>query len=639
MSRWLPALTRHSNATLQRAAPTHRAVLRRCFSRFARTLQQNVRTRTLTRPALHMPRLRLSSLSWLVGALCGLLLCTDVHARSVQFPQRADSTRQHVKARQIFVRGLTEAFLDDHEAAISHFEQALTLVPGQEAVLSALSDSHAARDDLSSAIYYARQAYIRAPETPHYGLRLGALQRRSNRLDEAVKTYESVIDRAPHRLDARDALASTFTEMGELERAAATYEQLLGTSPRALPEIRLDLLRLYRSLNDDAGTERTLQALIELHPTDPLYRRTLGDLYSRQGRIPEAIAVYERLAETAPSDTDLLLQLATLYREEGQRDRAQALLDRFMGRPGASPDALAAEAQRLLQSASGPDDANAVETALQLAERARSLAPDNSEVLAVLGRIHLRRGDPETAAPLLEQAVQSDPRALDRWPLAVTAYLRAQQPAQAVAVAEEGLMLFPGQYALVRAGAQAHMAARNNSHALRRYREALRLLDDSTSSGERGAIHGAIARLLDRLSRPEAASEAYQTALRYADAAPEVLGYYALHLADRSASLDAAAEYAERAVAVSDSNAVSLHALGWVRFQQGRATIARMLLEQAVDGSFPSPSARLHEHLGDVHRAQGNTNAARRAWEQALEQHPDDRDVQEKLNAAQNAQR
>lgn len=591
-----------------------------------------------------MACVRLALRAGLVAALGGLLFaCSVCPPLRAQSRAQAPSADQQTHARQLLVRGMTQAFLDDHAAAITHFEKALEIVPGEAAVLSALSDSHAAQDNLSSALFYAQQAYVRAPATPHYGMRLAALHRRDGRPADAVSTYREMLDRKPDLLAAREALAATLTEMGNLQRAAEAYERLLEASREPRPDIQLDVLRLYRSLDNREGVERTLQALIDLRPTDPLYRRMLGELYIRQGRVQEAIAIYEGLADATPSDTDLMLQLATLYRQDGQTARAEALLDRFMGRPGTSPERLVAQARRLLESApaasagASSPDSTTVQAALRMVRTAQQQAPDNSEVLATLGRIHLRMGNPAAAAPLLRRAVEINPRAVDRWAVAAEAYTRARQPQQAISVAEEGLMLFPGQYALVRALARALLEAHQNQAALERYREALSMLDASENPSEAAALHTAIGRLLDRLSRRDDAAAAYEQAFALAPESPTTAAYYALHLAETRTRLADAAAYAERAVAATDSSMASLHALGWVEFRRGRHGVAKTLLERVVGDS--SASARAYEHLGDVHRAQGNARAAQRAWEQALERAPRDSSLREKLNAAQSMEK
>ena len=550
----------------------------------------------------------------------------------------ADTTERHTHARRLFVRGMTEAFLEDYATAIDYFEQSLELHSGQPAVLSALSDAHAAQGDRTSALFYARQAYVRALETPHYALRLAELQRQNGRIQEAIKTYRTLLDTHPRHVSARRALAETYTETGDLEAAASTYETLLDQSNAPLPNVRLDVLRLYRSLKDTDNVERTLHALIDLRPADPLYRRMLGRLYARQNRTDAAIALYEDLAEGYPGDMDVLMQLGTLYRQAGRPAAADSLAQRFMEIEGATPEQLIGNARQLASDADSPDpDSTRVQAALRMVQRALDQRPDDSEALALAGTLHRQMGAYETAASFLERALRANPRALDRWTLAVRTFAQANQPDKAIAIAEDGLMLFPGQVELVRAYGSVLMQAHRNQNALRQYQEALRLLGDDAPANERAALHTAVGRLLDRLSRPNDASRSFNSALALSPDHGPTLARYALHLADREEDrLSDAATYANRAIATTDSSALSLHAMGWVTFRQGHLERARDLLERAVDAGA---SADAYEHLGDLHQALGNHAAMRRAWQHALERAPHHENLRDKLEATQSVEK
>ena len=561
---------------------------------------------------------RIVFLSCCLLAFGGPVLFSDsASAASGPGSVSADSTDRHTHARQLFVRGMTKAFLDDHDAAIEHFERALDLVPGEPAVLAALADAHAARNRFASALYYARQAHVRSPK-PHYALQLADLQRRDGRLEAAVTTYRNVVDQSPDLMRARRALAETYTERGDLEAAADTYEHLLDRSQDAHPKIRLELLRLYRSLDNPDGVERTLRSLIRLHPTDRSYQNRLGEFYIRQGRTDEAIAVYEALAEAMPADANLMVQLATLYRERGDDANAKALLDRFMGRTGKVSENVLIHAYDLLDTAAPPtstSDSSALRTAHRLVEQALARSSANrSKKLALLGRLEMYLGHPAAAATRLHESLDANPRVIARWPLAVRAYVEAGQIQQGVALAEEALVLFPEQPSLIRAKADALFRGYRTAEALAHYREALRILS-STQTTARATLLTAIGRALDRLSRHQEAAEAYQQALTLSPGSPTVAAHYALHLAEQDVDLSEAARHARKAVAASDSSALSLHALGWITVRRGDALRGRTLLKQAI--AKGRETSRIYQHLGEAHHILGDEHAARRAWKNA----------------------
>ena len=73
-----------------------------------------------------------------------------------------------LRARGLFIEGLTLAANDRPEEALSHYREALTLLPEEPAIFSAMANAYAASGESSSALLYAQQALARAPDNAYY---------------------------------------------------------------------------------------------------------------------------------------------------------------------------------------------------------------------------------------------------------------------------------------------------------------------------------------------------------------------------------------------------------------------------------------------------------------------------------------
>jgi len=107
------------------------------------------------------------------------------------------------------------------------------------------------------------------------------------------------------------------------------------------------------------------------------------------------------------------------------------------------------------------------------------------------------------------------------------------------------------------------------------------------------------------------------------------LGYT---LADRDRSLDEAHALIAAALAQTPDNAAVLDSMGWVLFRQGRFPEALEYLKRAND---LGDDAEIDLHLGEVQWALGDRDAARDTWQRALEAHPNDVRLKERLERAQ----
>jgi tetratricopeptide (TPR) repeat protein len=535
---------------------------------------------------------------------------TPAHAQPLADPADIASLR----ARQAFIQGMTQAYLEDYEEAAVRFEQALEAAPGHPAILSALADAEAHRGNLSSALYYARQARDTAPDTPYYHLELARLLRRAHQPEDATAAYRQLLARFPGHLEGRRALAQLHTERGRARAALRQYEVLVDSSRRPELGARTAMLDLYRQVGDEDGLERTLQTMIQLQPETPRYRRQLSQLYVEQGRRQEAIAVLEPQLRRTPRDPRLLSRLQMLYTETGQPEKADTL-GRAVVDADASPDQLVDRARMLYARQDTRDTLN-VDSVVDLLRSVLEQTPDHAGALDLLGTIRYDQERYAAAASLLDRALDANPRSLDRWRRAISASLETDSLRRAVVLAEEAQLLFPGRPDLMHLEARARLQLGDPDRARDRFRKALAHIDTSTTSaGERARLHLGLGQSWQRLGALDSAVVAYEDALRLAPASARLP--LARALAEQETQLDRALRLAQRAVRTDAPSPAALGTLGWVHTVRREYEKAAAAFEQALQAD-PAP-AWVYERFGDLQHTLGNDARARQYWKQALD--------------------
>lgn len=534
------------------------------------------------------------------------------------------------RARKLFVQGMTQSYLADYGEAVSLFENALDRAPHTPAILSALSEAEAGRDNLTSAIYYARQARTHAPDTVHYHLQLARHLKEAGQKEEAVSTYQTLVSKFPSHPDGRLELARLLKEQGQTDAALRHYERLLTISKEVSAKVYHNMIELYRTTDDTAGLERTLQKLVRHRSDRPLYRRLLGHVYTQQGRYREALSLLEPLLQETPNDPRLLSQLKMLYNKTDQTEKMQTLGGRSNVDPS-SPDHLVARSRSLYQRSSPLSDSSA-RSIRRLLQDALDQSPKHVGALHLLGKVHADAGQPAAAGAAFKRALDADPRAPARWRRAASAYLDADSFQTAAALAEEGSLLFPGRYDLVRLEAEARLHMGRHAVARDHFETALSRIDTTTISvSERAGVRAGLGRALDCLGQHVQADSTFREALRLDPTHPEVLLKYARHLADRDTQLDRALQLAQRAVDHGEASPAALGTLGWVHARRGATDRAVSTFERALEAG--PPDAWVYERFGDLHRRLGNERAARRYWKKAVD-HPTARSgVHDKLQS------
>jgi tetratricopeptide (TPR) repeat protein len=555
--------------------------------------------------------------------LAGLLLTPAAHLVAAQTPEE-------MQAERIFVRGMTRAYLDDHEAALRFYQEALRLTPNRPAILSAVAASHAALDDVPTAIFYAEQARALDPSNVYYHRQVAELYARSGDVARAAAAYDTLLAGHPDDTQALLALARLQTARGRLEDALEVFERLRARTGDA-PEVLAQMLRLYSRLGDRAGMEETLRTLIRLTP-DVAYRRMLGELYVREGRLDDAAALYEALLEDDPSDVETLLALSDLYRRTGRTGRADSLLDRSMRDEHATADQILARAAPFLERADA--DPAAAAAARRLLQRALAREPRHFEALRALGELLFETGDYAEAGARLSEALRRNPRDPALWTRAATAALFAGRPLRAAEIADEGLILFPGHVDLLRAAALGYLDAYRNEDALARFEEALDFLDEAPD-GEarlRADLLAGLGMIYTRRRDFHAADSLYARALAVDPDHAVALNNLAYSLAERGLDLDRALDLARRALGLAPENPSFMDTLGWVYLQRDDLENAEKWLGQAAGGG----GALALEHYGDLQARLGRLDAAREYWQRAFERRPESAALRSKLERLRN---
>ena len=206
-------------------------------------------------------------------------------------------------------------------------------------------------------------------------------------------------------LDSREVLAA---EQAKAPARLATAQQRRAESIELVrvavsakpndPKLRqLDgVVAVVEQRMDDA--EKSFRKAIELDPTDRSGYERLARFFNATGRMPEAIEIYEKAVETLPEDPQFHHTLGMLYELRGQADRAVPHYEEAIR---LAPNL--AEAKNNLAYIYADRGKN-LDRALDLAQDAKTLLPNNPSVSDTLGWVLYKRGVPAAAISYLKEA-------------------------------------------------------------------------------------------------------------------------------------------------------------------------------------------------------------------------------------------
>ncbi len=189
---------------------------------------------------------------------------------------------------------------------------------------------------MDAALASARTAAKLNPDSARFAARVPWILFRARRCDEARDAYEKLLDKFGSDADAesfetsialrsaRLELSGVCVALGRLDEAEQRLEEVLDDFPDDI-EADNDLGFLWADRNVHLARALTMiRAAIAAEPDNRAYRDSLGWVYFRLGRFPDAVAELEKAVDEKQPDGTVLDHLGDAYQKVGNSAKALA---------------------------------------------------------------------------------------------------------------------------------------------------------------------------------------------------------------------------------------------------------------------------------------------------------------------------
>ncbi len=558
-----------------------------------------------------------------------------------------------IRISRVFLRTVLLAVLGSvaacAPATVVRNDPAATPAPPE--TLLADADAALERGELPDAARAYREAAQRSSDESvaeqatrvafdHFQLREAALAAQRwlelNPTNEQARRYAGVTALKLHRLDDAERYFGDLVDTVYISPAAGFLALLPVIANEGTPT---DVLELFRRLSarhpkvaeghyalgsaalrgdNFALAEGAAATAVQLAPYWKPAQMLLARARIATGKEDEGLGLARELVTEPDSDLATHLEYAMLLAATGRDEEARAMLTPYATGTTVVPGAV--RALGVLDLEAGNLDAAQARFEGLLGTGAQS-----QEALYYLGVIAERRKDLDRALRFYSRVTSGD------YSLAAqqrVSRLKAEQSGvEAGLVNLDELARAQPQYGpeVVSAKAGLLSALGDEKRALEvldaglvRYPDVLELRMDRVFLYERTDREEAAVRELRAMLAERPGDATLQNALGYT-------------LADHNQRLDEAQSLITAALAQTPDNAAVLDSMGWLLHRQGKQAEAVQYLERARrHGSDPE----IDLHLGEAQWAMGDTAAARKTWQEALERRPDNEKLRKRLERA-----
>jgi protein O-GlcNAc transferase len=146
----------------------------------------------------------------------------------------------------------------------------------------------------------------------------------------ACRAYEAALKLSPRRIDALSNLGLAYGGMRQYDRAIQSFEKALAIEPKQ-PAVRFNLGLTYLQAGRNERARGTLASLVHEQDGNYLARHYLGVSLLKLNRVPEGMAELEAVVRTHPEDVDAAYTLASAYIRDQRLKEAEQLIANVIG--------------------------------------------------------------------------------------------------------------------------------------------------------------------------------------------------------------------------------------------------------------------------------------------------------------------
>ena len=483
-------------------------------------------------------------------------------------------------------------------------------------VLIELGAYYSSLEEKNKALDFFRRAVKQDPANYYYNMILAGLSKELDLKKEVIEIYNYLLKTYPEKVELYFELANVYGDNGELDKAIQSLDSLqkyTGVSDA----ITLNKFRLYNMMDKKGRAFEEIQSVIDKNPDNIRYKLLMGDLYLQDNQADKALDYYQQAKQIDPDEPSLILSMVNYYEKTNNKPAAVEELQKAITSSKMEVETklqLLARYITLLRQSQQD-----IKTANPLFQSMFEQHPNNTRINMMYGDVLLLQEDKKGAMEQFEIYTKDNPAD----PAGYEQMLRIVLPdtqalEKVVEITLTGIEHIP-------TAPQFYFYLGLAKFQQKKYGEALSIYEQGLANAEfqspviESDFYGQIGDIHHFLKNNNIAFENYEKALKLNPQNLPVLNNYSYYLSLERKSLDKAEQMSGITIKAEPTNPTYLDTYGWILFEQGAYTMAKIYIEKAIEYGKEDLTAEVLEHYGDVLAVTGEKEKAVEQWKKAKE--------------------
>ncbi|KAA6341915.1 Beta-barrel assembly-enhancing protease [termite gut metagenome] len=525
-----------------------------------------------------------------------------------------------LEAIRLKIKGESDAAFDlfKHCLAINSYASSALYEIAQCYFLS--QQNTLGEESLTKAVTYA-------PDNYWYSQILVNVYRQQNKKLQAVDLLEAMTARFPNRYEILFELAEIYNLSEEYDKVIDTLNRLEAKTEKT-EQLSMEKFRIYLQMNNSSKAFKEIESLTEEYPMDMHYLTLLGDVYLQNKKEKEALETYQKVLSIEPDNYPALFSLANFYKQTGQKENYEELLDSLLYNHKVSGEMKASIMQHFfLEVAEEKQDTVKLIT---IFDRLLEQNSDDAQIPILYAQYLLSIGKEEQAMPVFETVLQYEPDNTAAHAMLLRYAIRKEDREQIIVICESGIEISPQSPEYYYYLGLAYYQDDRLDDALEVYHKGLANINGNEVKGIISEFYSIIGDIYFQKKQQSDAYMAYDSALVYNPANIGALNNYAYYLSVERRDLDKAEEMSYKTIKKEPQNYTYLDTYAWILFEKGNYTEARIYIDDAIKNGGENSDV-IMEHCGDIYYMNSNQDDALKYWLKAKEMGSESKTLEKKI--------
>ncbi|MGB0862668.1 MAG: tetratricopeptide repeat protein [Saprospiraceae bacterium] len=530
------------------------------------------------------------------------------------FGQIKQVSEKEVNLQKVYIEGMKEKLLGNHDEAIVLFQEVLKASPKNDAAAYELAQIYQKTGAILKAKSFARKAVTLDPNNAWYSVFYAEILSKDADFGQAAEIYKNLVAKYPSNEKYYFEWAYMFVRANKPSEAIKVYNQLeskIGVDER----IARRKYSLYLAQGKTKKAENELIQLTKAFPYEVEYLQLLAEFYNQNDKENKAKGVFKEILKLDKNDPVANLALAETFKAGNDEGRYLNSIKEVFKNPEVNIDLKIQELIPYIGKMGEYKNKNNIRNQLfDLGETLTIIHPNEAKAFSVYGDLLYHADENERALEVYKSTLERDNSVFVVWEQVFYLLKDMNRGDELYKMTEDAMDIFPNQAIVFYMNAVASSLKKKHKNAIDGLEQSLMMAGRDKSL--KVQIYSQLGIQYDYLKDSKKSNEAFDMALSINPRDVATLNSYSYALCERGTDLEKARQMSSNANQLVTNNGEYQRTYGFILFKLEDYKAAERWFKKALDNGEKENPVTL-ERYGDTLYKLNKVNKAVEYWQKA----------------------